>query len=423
MGEDPGEERDSRRSRAVELVRAGRLEESLPFWRAEASSGAEGALWVRSAAVEAMSWRDLTVAGALSSLSAAARWGSRWYPTDADGLGVVPTPESPPRTLLSVPKLRHDAEQFAFLRKTGALGAEFDEVIKVYQALADRLEPAGPESRFPLDDDAADRIGDTYNRIVHIAATDRVDRALSDAWDAEAVEEAYLSRPPGLAVIDNFLSDEALEEVRRFCTQSTVWSGTRYAEGRLGAFFVDGFNPPILLQVAEELRAALPRVIGDSHPLRQMWGFKYAPDAGTVSATHADFAAVNVNFWVTPTEANLDDDCGGLVVHDVGAPLSWDFATYNEQPDLIDRYLAARGSTPIRVPYRGNRAIVFNSDLFHSTERIRFRPEYLNRRINVTFLYGDRAHDQHHPEPDTTTSEPAPAPSTWRSAALKRARR
>ena len=37
---------------------------------------------------------------------------------------------------------------------------------------------------------------------------------------------------------------------------------------------------------------------------------------------HADAAAVNVNFWLTPDDANLDPDGGGLVVWDKEAPLS-----------------------------------------------------------------------------------------------------
>jgi hypothetical protein len=38
---------------------------------------------------------------------------------------------------------------------------------------------------------------------------------------------------------------------------------------------------------------------------------------------------VNVNFWITPDDANLDPERGGLIVWDVAAPLDWDFAKYN----------------------------------------------------------------------------------------------
>lgn len=33
---------------------------------------------------------------------------------------------------------------------------------------------------------------------------------------------------------------------------------------------------------------------------------------------------------------------------------------------------------------------MFDSDLFHATDDPHFRPGYLNRRINITLLYGNR---------------------------------
>jgi hypothetical protein len=35
--------------------------------------------------------------------------------------------------------------------------------------------------------------------------------------------------------------------------------------------------------------------------------------------------------------------------------------------------------------------VIFDSDLFHATDRPVFRDGYLNRRINITFLYGRRS--------------------------------
>ena len=53
-------------------------------------------------------------------------------------------------------------------------------------------------------------------------------------------------------------------------------------------------------------------------------------------------------------------------------------------------FLAEAKAEPVVIPHRANRAVVFDSDLFHETDRIDFADGYLNRRINVTMLYGRR---------------------------------
>ncbi len=299
--------------------------------------------------------------------------------------------------MVSVAKLRHDAGQFAYLRREGILAPEFDEVIRTYEQLAERMaERDGQEARIPLDGDAQRLIGRVYNRIVHLADTPRAAAALSSAWSPREVEAQFIEQRTGLVVIDDFLTPEALDGVRRFAMQSTVWSGIRYAYGRLGAFFHDGFNCPLLLQIAEELKAALPNVITDAYPLRQVWGFKNSTDLPADCNLHADFAAVNVNFWLTPEDCNLDPETGGMMVYDVDAPRAWDFHTYNGRTDIIKAFLRENRARQTYVPYRQNRCVIFNSDLFHGTHRVHFRPGFENHRINVTMLYGQREDDTHH---------------------------
>lgn len=417
----------ARRKLTSLLARLGRSRETLELCRVELAT-AEGSAWMNDLLVQAMEQTDLRAAGELAFILAALRWGSQWYPPLDPGRTPTP-PERPPEAWLSISKLRHDADQFRYLRARGVLGAEFDAVIRGYEAIADRLAPLGINARAAMEPEDEQRIGHVYNRIVHIRDTPRIGRALSSGWDAKEIERRYLLEPPGIVVIDGFLSEPALTALRAFCLESTVWSGNRYADGRLGAFFFAGFNCPLLLQIAEEIRDSFPQVIGSRHPLRQLWGFKNSPYLPGDSTIHADFAAVNVNFWLTPESANLDDGSGGLVVYDVVAPITWDFTMYNESLGLIRDYLRSQHARSITIPYRQNRAIIFNSDLFHATAQVRFRPEYENRRINVTMLYGDRERDDHHPMP---SGEDLPAEvasgaggsvGDWRSAAFARSRR
>ena len=106
---------------------------------------------------------------------------------------------------------------------------------------------------------------------------------------------------------------------------------------------------------------------------------------------HADFAAININFWITPGSANRDPDHGGLVVYDVEAPLDWNFKTYNTDVARVREYLAENSSGKMVVPYAENRVVMFNSNLFHETDLIDFLPGYENRRINITMLFGQRS--------------------------------
>jgi hypothetical protein len=183
------------------------------------------------------------------------------------------------------------------------------------------------------------------------------------------------------------LTDEALDKLRRFCWGSTIWRKV-YPSGYLGAMPEHGFACPLLAQIDEELRSTYPAILG-RHPLLQFWGFKYDSRLSGI-AIHADFAAVNVNFWITPDDANRDPESGGLIVWDVPAPLDWGFAKYNDDPAAARNFLAQAGARSVTVPYRANRAVIFDSDLFHETDRIAFQEGYLNRRINITLLYGRR---------------------------------
>ena len=125
------------------------------------------------------------------------------------------------------------------------------------------------------------------------------------------------------------------------------------------------------------------------HTLRYPWAFNYdSRESGT--HVHADEATINVNFWITPDEANRDPEHGGLVVWDAAAPADWDFTQFNVDVGLMEGYLAQQGANARRIPYRSNRAVIFDSSLFHKTDHFTFGPEYCERRFNITLLYGRR---------------------------------
>jgi tetratricopeptide (TPR) repeat protein len=229
--------------------------------------------------------------------------------------------------------------------------------------------------------------GITPDSRLHIEGGERLaGPAINPVNTAEATRQ-WNSNRPQVVVVDDLLTGEALAALRRFCLGSDVW-GASHDRGYLGAFPEYGFSVPLLAQIAVEFRAVFPHICGGL-PLKYAWAFKYDSTMDGVGI-HADDAVVNVNFWITPDEANLDPGSGGLLVWDVAAPQDADFAKFNSEQATIREFLAHNHANSITVPYRGNRGVIFDSELFHKTDAIRFRDGYENRRINITMLYGER---------------------------------
>lgn len=194
---------------------------------------------------------------------------------------------------------------------------------------------------------------------------------------------------PQMVVIDNFLTPPALDKLRQYCAGSTIWR-RNYDAGYIGATPEDGLACPLMAQIAEEIRATFPQVIG-KHGFRYLGAFKYDSTLSTGTNTHADNSAVNVNLYIAPDEANLDPESGGMDIWDVRAPAGEEMRRYNGNEALARDFLERSRAQMTRVPHRANRAIIFKSDFFHKTSECRFREGYLNKRINVSLLFGDRS--------------------------------
>jgi tetratricopeptide (TPR) repeat protein len=291
-------------------------------------------------------------------------------------------------------RLKHDVEQIEYLQREGVLGAEADSHRDALRRLRRDLDSlAAPGNRVMIAPHLLEAVAPSFNSLLHMAPCERLpDGALNPELDVAEVERRYFSKHPEFTTIDHLLKPEALDRLRRFCWASTIWKKD-YENGYIGAFLGDGFATPLLLQIAEELRLRFPRIF-EHHRLTQAWAFKQDSTRRGLSL-HADAAAVNVNFWITADGANLNPEAGGLVVWDKEAPRDWNFKFYNSEknrPKILD-WLREVGAQAVRIPYRTNRAVVFNSDLFHETDEVSFKDEYTSRRINITLLYGYRLKD------------------------------
>lgn len=329
--------------------------------------------------------------GALASLDASRtlKRGRAWTADPVGPLSREPDPAYDGAELyVNEVKLRHDLEQIDYLLDRHCLPESWRSVAGEYRALLQEVRGVtGGGIVVPFDVHRYPLVARTYKRPFHVA--DAVPRipVLNPRMDAKGVENAYLKSAPNMVVVDDLLGADSLGELRRYCRENTVWNNVQ--SGYLGAYCFDGFASMLLLRVAKELRDRLPRII-PGLPLQMLWGYKYDHQLQGIGV-HADAAAVNINFWITEDDANLEPEGGGLLVYPHAAPADWAFDRFNRDPAEIMRFLESVRSEPVRIPHRANRAVIFDSDLFHATDRLNFREGYANRRVNITLLYGMRA--------------------------------
>jgi tetratricopeptide (TPR) repeat protein len=212
---------------------------------------------------------------------------------------------------------------------------------------------------------------------------ERLPRYVNSSVDYRPIQQAIVAGQK-VQVIDDFLTPEALDQLRKFCLESTVWRHP-YKFGYVGAFPQNGFASSSLFAIAEEFSAALGEAF-DGYQLAQWWAFVYdAKLPGT--DIHGDDADFSLNLWITPDSANLDPDGGGLVVWDKTAPSDWSYNDYNSGGERVTQYLRDQNAESSVIPYRENRAVLFEGHLFHRTDDFSFAPGFENRRRSVTFLF------------------------------------
>jgi len=216
------------------------------------------------------------------------------------------------------------------------------------------------------------------------ASEEKLPRYLNTGVDYRAIQQAVVTGGQKVQVIDDFLTPDALDQLQKFCLESTVWRHP-YKFGYVGAFPQDGFASVSLFAIAEELLAALGEAFG-GYQLAQWWAFAYdAQLPGT--DIHGDDADFSLNVWITPDSANLDPSRGGLVVWDKTAPSDWTFDDYNSGGDRVRQFLQDHNAESTVVPYRVNRAVLFEGHLFHRTDDFAFAPGFANRLRSVTLLF------------------------------------
>ncbi|QOF75504.1 tetratricopeptide repeat protein (plasmid) [Aminobacter sp. SR38] len=283
-------------------------------------------------------------------------------------------------------KLEHDLAQIRMLIERYPIRQDLAEMESALstELSANPLYKQAPFRMVPIDTESARRIGWFYNRLIHEPIVAVPDQVLSRPEELTAKSEEICAGFP-LIIVDDFLNPEALMGLRQLCEESTFWFEPKDHGGHVGTYLDEGFDHPLIVAIARETRAAMPHLLADTI-LKQAWAYKY-DNRGAGTRIHADQADFTLNLWITDDSCNRDGG-GGLIITDVSAPPEWNFHQYNASASTIDEHLDSRNAKRRRIEHKANRAVFFRSNYFHATESFHFGEGYVDRRINVSLMYG-----------------------------------
>ncbi len=291
-------------------------------------------------------------------------------------------------------EFEHHLAQLNYLLEKGVFArdqlAEYTALLAQWQDLSEQFKGQNPFQCQEISGKGLALLKQPY----YLPALPTFKTLLHPDLDLAAVETAFLGQNSGIVVLEPLLKPEVVAALYEYCLSATIWHQA-YATGYLGSSWREGFHPALLFQLAEELQTALPSIF-KQHKLTHLWSFK-CDQRGRGTGVHGDEAALNLNFWITPTAANLKPEAGGLIIYDKAAPADWAFNQYNQAdqiPQIYD-FLKRSQAQPHRIAYRQNRAVLFSSDLFHEADQLVFAPGFVNMRLNITLLFGTRPRHTH----------------------------
>ena len=311
------------------------------------------------------------------------------FTSEGFGTSAISTATRGSLVVTSPHKLMHDEEQLQYLITNGCIPSEFQKYIA--QLTSVRLSLGESNDTVIMSADSYSTLGSVYNTNIYLPLgppPGSIPNAVNPNLDFQSITDTYFGHEFGVAVIDDFLTVDTLHALIAYCNEATIFHDVK--PGYLGAYFYEGLNIDLFSQIEDELRLHMPDIFAD-YPLTNLWAYKYDGDLGGIRV-HADNAAVNLNFWITPESANLDPNTGGLMVYNISAPLDENVRSWNVEDEGVHKNIAAflGNATALNVPYRQNRAVLFNSNLLHATAPLSFKRGYTNRRVNLTMLFGKR---------------------------------
>ncbi|CAK9008425.1 unnamed protein product [Durusdinium trenchii] len=257
-------------------------------------------------------------------------------------------------------KLRHDAEMFTYLEQEGKVTAEVKKLFRgVFHSAKKQHEDPDKVFELAFQEDTADRKlwQKANNKAVYWdpAGHELPARTLRAKPAAlKGLEDSFVAT--GRAVSDKFLTDKTLRQLKRFLQ--------------------DGLASPILAQVVDGLRQALPGLLPTHLPLQGLRVWK--ADNSALPRPPADGpelepgGAVNLLLWLVPSSALHGSAADALQLFNA--------------TDAAERGPVAAPVASIR--YAANRAVFWREDLRAVWSGPSWKSGFLQRGLHLLFTFG-----------------------------------
>ncbi|WP_427914883.1 hypothetical protein ACPWT1_08215 [Ramlibacter sp. MMS24-I3-19] len=184
--------------------------------------------------------------------------------------------------------------------------------------------------------------------------------------DWSAVAAQLESRTPRHVVLDDFLTPTAAERVHKELLQHWGWRKKNWVSAHL-----HNARPRIetCACIATEFIQAAGPVI-DGLEICDYWALLYPKNS--TGNVHADAGRLTLTLWLTPDRHNLTAGTGGLVLYDVNRHPSQMLREYLVPPASVHYVRKHSAGNHIHIPYRWNRAVLFDATTFHRTDDLHF---------------------------------------------------
>ena len=204
---------------------------------------------------------------------------------------------------------------------------------------------------------------------------------------AAAERQFYDTRPFNFTTLDDLLTEESCGELRDAIVANKGWGFLNVA-AKERVLFIRNFSSTLIPDVAGELKAKLPNLLGNLE-LVEYSAFMNRENDGL--GIHSDNGQFTLNLYLTPDEFNLDPATGGMTLFDVKRASDQPLHEFNSAERCTPYVRERTRGQAVMIGYKYNRGILFDASTFHAADRMRFRGGHArSHRINLALRFDDR---------------------------------